>query len=111
MPAQTVTRQPERRASMRVVAAVDLTLSRGKGNLIMGRTVELGLGGMRVATARPLAVDEVLTFDFALDGHDSTVSGAARVLREYARQTYALRFETLTAEDSALLSSFVSTAG
>ena len=107
MPAPTATQKPERRSSARVPAELDLTLSRGKGNPIMGRTLDLGPGGMRVATARPLAVDEVLTFDFWLDSHARAVSGAARVLREYAGRTYALRFEKLDGEEEAALSSFV----
>jgi len=111
MPAPTITRQPERRASARVVAEVELTLSRGRGNPVVGRTLDLGAGGMRVATARPLAVDEVVAFDFSLDGLAGAVRGEARVLREYARQTYSLRFEKLAAEEAAALASFVSRAG
>jgi c-di-GMP-binding flagellar brake protein YcgR len=111
MPAPTITRQPERRRSARVAVALELTLSRGRGNPIQGRTLDVGTGGMRIATARPLAVDEVLAFEFRLETKARAVSGQVRVLREYAQQTYAMRFVKLTGEDTTLLSSFVASAG
>ena len=73
---------------------MDCTLTRRIGNPITARTVDLGSGGMSVATPRPLAVDEELAFDlpplpFPL------VSGRARVLRDEGHDVYGLRFEWL----------------
>jgi len=65
------------------------TLHRRRGSPIEGRTVDLGPGGMRVCTTRPLAADEVLRFE--LQGID----GRARVLRQHGHDTYAVRFEML----------------
>jgi hypothetical protein len=67
-------------------------LSRRTGKLIEGRTLDLGPGGMRVHTNRPLGVDELLEFE--LPQHPR-VQGRARVLREQAYRVYALRFEKL----------------
>jgi PilZ domain-containing protein len=66
------------------------TLRRRRGSPIECRTVDIGPGGMCVATPRPLAADEVLQFE--LPPH---VSGQARVLRQQGHDTYAVRFEVL----------------
>ena len=50
------------------------------GQAIDAETVNLGAGGMCIATPRPLATDEVLDFDLRLSGADH-VDGRARVLR------------------------------
>ena len=84
----------ERRGSPRIELSVDCTLRRRSGSSIAGRTVEVGVGGMSVSTARPLATDEVLHFDLPLAPGD-VVDGQARVLREVAYGVYALRFEGL----------------
>jgi hypothetical protein len=73
-------------------------LSRRTSKVIEGRTLDLGPGGMRVHTNRPLAVDELLEFE--LPAHPR-VSGRARVLREQAYRVYALRFEKLGEEARA----------
>jgi PilZ domain len=65
------------------------TLHRRRGTPIEGRTVDVGPGGMRVCTSRPLAADETLRFE--LQGID----GRARVLRQQSHDTYAVRFEML----------------
>jgi hypothetical protein len=85
----------ERRRDRRAGVAMGCRLSRSSGSPISGRTVDLGLGGMSVKTARPLRIDEVL--DFALPGADGagTVTGRGRVMREQAYQVYAVRFEVL----------------
>ena len=83
-----------------------MTLARAKGSPIASRTLDLGAGGMRVATDRPLAVDEMLSFDLPLDPQ-SRVEGQARVLREQPFRTYALRFERLSSQDAETLSRLV----
>ena len=83
--------QHERRSSTRQLLCVDCTLSRAKGGPIVGKTVDLSDGGMRVSTDRPLAIDEVLSFDFNFEGGER--HGVARVLRQTGYDTYALRFE------------------
>ena len=82
-----------RRLTPRRQATVDLMLTRHTGNPVMAKTVDLGGGGMRVTTTRPLAVDERLDFDLLL-GTDHVV-GHVRVLREQGPNVYALRFEDL----------------
>ena len=47
----------------RADVALPCVLRRRSGSAIDARTVNLGAGGMRIATARPLATDEVLEFD------------------------------------------------
>ena len=84
----------ERRGSPRIELSVDCTLRRRSGSAIAGRTVEVGVGGMSVSTARPLATDEVLHFDLPLAPGD-VVDGEARVLREVGYGIYVLRFEHL----------------
>jgi hypothetical protein len=80
-------RQP--RAELRVAC----TLSRRKGGPISGQTLDVGPGGMRVSTNRPLAIDEVLHFDLPIE--QDRLDGDARVVREHAPNVYALRFEHL----------------
>ena len=82
----------ERRRAPRAEVAVDCTLRRRHGTPISCRTVELGPGGMSVASQRPLATDELLRFDLA---GDEGLQGEARVLRQRAHQVYVLRFEHL----------------
>jgi hypothetical protein len=79
----------EQRRSPRVRVEKPCTLHRRTGSPIQGRTVDLGPGGMRVCTSRPLAPDEVLRFE--LEGID----GRARVLRQQSHDMYAVRFEML----------------
>ena len=96
---------PQRRASHRVSVSLELLLDRDKGGRIHGRTVDVGAGGMRVITARPLSIDEVLDFDLPLA--DRHAHGRARVLRMQDHQTYALRFEELNEADRELLTTAV----
>jgi hypothetical protein len=81
---------------------MECTLRRRSGSPIAGRTVDIGPTGMCVATARPLAPDEVLSFELS-----PRIRGQARVLREQTYGCYAVRFESLPApareELSALL--------
>lgn len=94
MPAWIDTEGQGRRRQPRTVVSIDCVLTRRKGGPIAGRTLDLGPGGMRVTTDRPLGVDEVLHFDIPTKGVH--VAGDARVLREHGPNVYALRFETIT---------------
>jgi hypothetical protein len=81
----------ERRQMPRAPIEAPCTLSRRNGSAITAQTVNLGPGGMRVTSERPLAPDEVLLFDLP----DQAVDGRCRVLRQDGHRTYALRFEGL----------------
>lgn len=78
----------------RADVTVPCVLRRPSGSAIDARTVNLGAGGMCIATPRPLATDEVLEFDLLLSGAER-VDGRARVLRHEGHGAYALRFERL----------------
>jgi hypothetical protein len=95
----------ERRRRPRATVALPCTLSRHSGSAIDARTVEVGTGGMRASTPRPLALDEVVAFDLALDG-DLHVTGLARVMRQEGHSSYALRFEELLESMRAQLEQF-----
>jgi hypothetical protein len=95
-----------RRAGPRTPVDFAITLTRHRGNPIPGQAIDLGNGGMRIQTARPLAIDELLRFELAVRP-GIVVTGRARVLREHARATYALRFELLSARTRASLSELV----
>jgi PilZ domain-containing protein len=84
---------PDLRAGPRVRLSCACTLHRRTGSPIEGRTLDVGPGGMRVTTTRPLATDEVLHFDLPLPR--GGVDGDARVLREQGYRIYAMRFESL----------------
>ena len=85
----------ERRQAPREAKVFPCTLRRSKGRAIECETIDLGPGGMAVASDRPLATDEVVMFDLP------AVRGRARVLREQGYHVYALRFEALQAEARA----------
>ena len=85
----------ERRHAPRDAKVFPCTLRRTKGRAIHCETIDVGPGGMAVASDRPLAPDELVVFDLP------AVRGQARVLREQAYHVYALRFETLQAEARA----------
>jgi hypothetical protein len=96
MPAWLDTEGDRRRRQPRTEMRLDCVLTRRKGAPIVCHTLDLGPGGMRVATDRPLGVDEVL--HFALPVRSGPVDGDARVLREQAPNVYALRIETIREE-------------
>jgi hypothetical protein len=82
-------------------------LSRRTGKTVEAKVIDIGPGGMRVHTTRPLGVDEVLEFELP----DRTrISGRARVLREQAYRIYALRFEKLGDEARAEIASLAAAA-
>ena len=93
----------DRRQAQREAMVDPCTLRRQKGRAIHCETIDLGEGGMAVASDRPPAPDELVVFDLP------AVRGRARVLREQAYHVYALRFETLQGEARAALERLVAT--
>jgi hypothetical protein len=84
----------ERRGEPRAEVRLPCTLRRPHGTPVTCETVEIGPGGMSVASRRPLAQDEMLRFDLpAADGQK--LCGEARVLRQHGHEVYALAFEHL----------------
>jgi hypothetical protein len=71
------------------------------GSPIRAQTIDLGPGGMRVETPRPLTADEEVDFAIPTDG--LRLSGRAREMRQHERYVYALRFERLPADARAAL--------
>ena len=53
----------ERRRTWRTEIALECTLHRRTGKTIEAQTLDIGPGGMRIRTNRPLSVDEVLEFE------------------------------------------------
>ena len=68
--------------------------------MIEAQTLDLGPGGMRVKTSRPLAVDE--TFEFELPDR-ARINGRALVVNERGYRVYGLRFDKLGDEARAEL--------
>jgi hypothetical protein len=85
--------QLEQRRAPRLEIALPCTLRRPIGRPIVAQTVNVGAGGMLVSSARPLTIDEPLSFDLA--NLDAPFTGHARVLRQHRLDVYALRFEGL----------------
>jgi hypothetical protein len=69
------------------------TLARDAGSPIPARAIAVGPTGMRVATERPLALDETVSFD--LPCGDLRVRGHARVVCQERPDVYAMRFGPL----------------
>jgi hypothetical protein len=88
--------------------AVELpcTLARLGGSPIVAETIDLGTTGMRLTTARPLAVDEMVAFDLPVRESDH-ICGQARVVRQERPNVYALRFDRLTQPMSRCLQEVV----
>lgn len=80
----------EQRRAQRARVELQCTLRRRSGAPISGRTLDLGPGGMRVCTSRPLATDEVLVIEVP-----PRIVGRGRVLRQAGHDSYAVRFEVL----------------
>jgi hypothetical protein len=97
----------DRRRIWRSQVEVVCTLSRRTGKVIEGRTLDLGPGGMRIHTTRPLAIDELLEFEVP---EHARINGRARVLREQAYRVYALRFEKLGEDARAEISTLAGAA-
>ena len=96
----------QRREAPRIEVELAVTLSRKVGNPVEARTVDLCATGMRVASKRPLHVDETMKFDLTLDPA-LHVDGVARVVREHALNVYALRVESVGAGAAELIAQFV----
>jgi hypothetical protein len=90
----------ERRRSWRTEIALECTLHRRTGKTIDAQTLDVGPGGMRIKTNRPLSVDEVLEFELP---DRARINGRARILREQGYRIYAVRFEKLGDEARAEL--------
>ena len=80
----------EQRRAQRTRVELQCTLRRRLGSPISGHTLDLGPGGMRVCTSRPLSTDEVLQFEVP-----PNIAGRGRVLRQAGYDSYAVRFEAL----------------
>lgn len=70
------------------------SLSRPSGSVIAARVIELSLGGVRVVTPRPFALDETLLVDISCG--DRHVTARARVVCQERPGVYALRFSVLS---------------
>jgi c-di-GMP-binding flagellar brake protein YcgR len=88
----------DRRRGWRTEIALECLLHRRTGKTIEAQTLDLGPGGMRVKTNRPMAVDE--TLDFELPEH-ARINGRARVVNERGYRVYGLRFDDLGDEARA----------
>ena len=75
--------------------------------MIEAKTLDIGPGGMRIHTNRPLAVDEFLEFELP---ERARINGRARVLREQAYRVYAVRFERLGDEARAEIATLAAAA-
>ena len=96
-----------RRATPRCPMTLAVTLARGRaGADVAGSTQDVGPGGMRVATRRPLRLDEQLSFVLALEDGTS-VTGRAHVIREHACDVYGLRFDRLAPADRERISALM----
>src|SRR5262245_45142135 len=84
---------PERNRSPRAQIALPCTLRRRIGSPIAAETVEGGPERMSIASPRPLAADETVTF--APPDLDMRVTGSARVTSQQRHNVYMLRFEHL----------------
>lgn len=96
----------DRRASPRVAVELPVVMARHVGGPVRAQTVDLSTGGMQIATARPLRIDEVLDFNLALEP-DRELGGRARVMRQHPRNRYALRFENLAQVDAEDIEAFL----
>jgi PilZ domain len=97
----------ERRTAARAAVSVELRLARKAGRAVSARTLDLGAGGARVTSDRPLRIDETLHFDFDLPSGRAHCDGTARVLRQDRHDVYALRFEQLADAQVAELRAFL----
>ena len=96
----------ERRRTWRSEISLACILSRKTGKMIEARTLDLGPGGMRINSQRPLAPDKLLEFELP---ERARVNGRARVLREQGYRIYALRFEKLGDEAREEIAELAST--
>jgi len=97
----------EQRVNPRIAVALELRLARKVGNAVMVHTCDLSVGGARVITSRPLRIYEELRFELDLPLDGPCLNGKARVMRQDRHDTYALRFERVTATTRRALDEFV----
>jgi len=97
----------DRRRNWRTDIAFECTLSRKTGKMIEARTLDIGPGGMRIKTSRPLATDELLEFELP---ERARINGRGRVLREQGYRIYAVRFEKLGDEARAEIAALAGAA-
>ena len=97
----------DQRTGRRAAVAVELQLARKVGRPVAAQTIDLGAGGARVTSRRPLRVDEQLRFDADLPNGACHLAGTARVLRQDRHDVYALRFEDVPPTTLAELRAFV----
>jgi hypothetical protein len=97
---------PQRRAQQPV--ELPCTLMRGVGSPIVAETIDLGVTGMRLTTARPLALDETVSFDLPVHDAQDHICGHARVVSQERPNVYALRFDRLTQPMTTCLQDVVS---
>ena len=81
----------ERRRLPRVQLAVQCTLQRRMGSPIPAQTIDLGPGGMRVESPRPLSADDEVDYVIPID--ILPVIGRALCMCHQWRHIYSLRFE------------------
>lgn len=90
----------ERRWNPRVDVTKPCVLDRRDGTAAVGRTTDLGPGGMHVVTPQSLAIDDLVEFEVfvgrPVDDGDIGITGRARVVGVDADGGYAMRFEELS---------------
>jgi hypothetical protein len=89
----TAARDPLRPPAAAGPVSLRCTLTRAAGSPILARAIAVGPTGMRVATERPLALDETVSFD--LPCGDLRIRGQARVVCQERPDVYAVRFGPL----------------
>jgi hypothetical protein len=97
----------DQRGTERANVYLELQLARKAGRTINVRTLDVGFGGARVISERPLRVDEELHFECDLPTGSCHLDGMARVLRQDRHNVYALRFEHVAPELMSQLRAFV----
>lgn len=96
----------QRRSFVRVHTPEAVTLDCGEGAASCVYTVDLSGGGMLLAGAESLAVDQVVRFSVAL-GAEPPIEGAGRVVRIGADERRALVFEQIGEDDRERLIHYV----
>ena len=97
----------DQRGTERANVYLELQLARKVGRTINVRTLDVGFGGARVVSERPLRIDEELQFQCDLPTGRCHLDGMARVLRQDRHNVYALRFEHVSPELLTELRAFV----
>lgn len=98
----------EKRAHPRVplVAKVDVG---SEGYSFLAVAQDISAGGMRIATANPLAVGTSLEITFVLPGSERTIRVRAVVRHVVEGSSMGVQFQNLAADDAAAIRTFVAT--